>query len=199
MGAFGIAGYRTIYEHRAYTTTEKRIERVFYALAQHVKRTGSLPCPVTPDNQGVAPIGLVCAQNVGGVPYATLGMRSLDVEDGWQRLLVYSVDPSLSSDRLATQADEVGLLSVFCAAQPSTLNIKHSLGQATLLHPAVVLLSHGPTGPRADDAAKAYNAAATMNFVDQSPDSTFDDIVRFVTRDNLLPFYGQAGCPVQAH
>lgn len=52
-----------------------------------------------------------------------------------------------------------------------------------------------PTGPNSSDPTKMYNASFTGDFVDQSSDSTFDDIVRFVTRDNLLAFYAQTSCP----
>lgn len=118
VSTLGLTGYRAICEHRAYSTTEQRIERTFVALAHFAKRTGSLPCPTTPESMGVAPNQGVmdCPQLVGMVPYATLGMSEREAMDGWQRPLVYAADPTLhpsplhiqSSTYIPVQAEDSG-------------------------------------------------------------------------------------------
>lgn len=195
MGTLGLTGYRTICEHRAYSTTEKRIEHVFIALAHFAKRTGTLPCPATPESMGDDPNknDLGCLKPVGFVPYAALGISEREATDGWQRPLVYAVDQALHCRN--SISDDEHILKLFCQASQLDLSVSHNLGGSASTHPAVVLLSHGPTGPNSSDPTKIYNANFTGDFVDQSPDNTFDDIVRFVTRENLLAFYAQTSCP----
>ena len=198
IGTLGVSSYRTISEHKAYSTTEKHIEHIFMALANHAKRTGSIPCPASPESSGVgANQGTMgCPQLVGLVPYETLGISERETNDGWQRPITYAMDQALHPSQLDIQSHE-SVLGPFCEATLSGLTVTHNIGQPTTLHPAVILISQGPTGSNSSDPSKAYNAALTSDFVDQSIDSTFDDIVRFVSRDHLLAFYGQSGCPTQ--
>lgn len=198
VSTLGLTGYRAVCEHRAYSVTEQRLERAFYALAHYVKRTGSLPCPASPESQGVSVDqgGMGCFPNTGTLPYDALNMSERDTQDGWQRPIVYAMDPTLHPSQMELQNSPT-LLEIFCKAEAESLTITHNIGQPTSIHPAVILISHGPTGPNVHNVSKAHNTGATSHFIDQSDDSTFDDIVRFVSRDNLLAFYGQSGCPTQ--
>lgn len=196
VGTLGLTGYRAVCEHRAYSVTDQRLERAFAALAHYVRRTGALPCPASVDSKGASldQGGMGCSPNIGTLPYVALGMSERDVQDGWNRHIVYAMEPNLHPAQMDIQTHG-HVLGPFCEAESETLTITHNIGQPMSTHPAVVLISHGPTGPNTHDPSKAYNAAPTPDFVDQSDDSTFDDIVRFVSRDNLLAFYAQTSCP----
>ena len=196
LGTLGISGYRAVCEHRAYSVTEQRMERALAALAQYVKRTGCLPCPASIDSQGesVGQGAMGCPTSVGTLPYAVLGMSVREAQDGWQRPLTYAMDPALHPSTLDVQTHE-SMLGPFCEVQPDALSIAGTSVSVSMSHPAVVLVSHGPTGPTTQIPDKAQNAGVNGVFVDQSDDRGFDDIVRFVSRDNLLAFYAQTSCP----
>lgn len=200
IGTLGLAGYRAVCEHRAYSVTEQKIERVFYALASYVKRTGSLPCPASVESNGVSVDqgGVGCSPNIGAVPYATLNMSERDTQDGWQRPITYAMDAALMNQQQISSQPNLPILELFCTTESQGLTIIHDVSKpVSSASPAVVLISHGPIGPNAQNPSKAYNLAGSSSFVDQSSDSAFDDVVRFVSRDNLLAFYGQSSCPAQ--
>ena len=99
------------------TQTENTLEIARKALLGYAQSTGRLPCPATNNGTGVFPddspvsnpvAGGVCAQQVGFLPAATLGIQPTDSQgfaiDGWNNRIMYAVTQNSATTVPATPA-----------------------------------------------------------------------------------------------
>ncbi|MBI1326634.1 MAG: prepilin-type N-terminal cleavage/methylation domain-containing protein [Alphaproteobacteria bacterium] len=123
--AAGLAVYNAGKQQDAIMLTQQRMDRLTQVLAQYANANGRLPCPADPSvdtvlfgwERGVnqarlsdthtprPAAGSTCAlwdndlsvtENVGIVPYLSLGLKDEDARDGWGRYFTYAVPPVLA-------------------------------------------------------------------------------------------------------
>lgn len=185
--------YQSYLTHRSIAATDTRMEQILKALACYVRREGRLPCPSN-DESGMGPSSpLGCPTNRGFVPYRTLNLNEGTLRDGWGRSFVYAVDQAYHVAKAHIDTYE-NKIQAFCEVTPSEITIYDSQEQPTTTHPSVVLMSHGPSGQNNKTSIKSRHLDG-LGFIDCAPSGASDDIVKFVTSDHLLAFYGGTNCP----
>jgi len=171
-----------------------------------------LPCPDT-NNDGLEDARNVagfCNAARGGLPWITLGVKG---EDAWGNRYTYAVDPGYSNNTVgfaSTPAATLADLDIFpnasCAAPAVMENVP------------VVVVSHGPQGrgalnmgggtpiaPASVAADERQNlnvavgslpCANTISFVSHTPTDNFDDLVMWLSSNELFNRVCPAGgCP----
>jgi prepilin-type N-terminal cleavage/methylation domain-containing protein len=86
-----------------YKQTELKLSLAEAALIQFVTQNKRLPCPAdgslaTGIEMRDAGTGDCTSQTKGVVPWVTLGLAAVDIEDGWDNRLTYRVAPGLTRD-----------------------------------------------------------------------------------------------------
>lgn len=215
MVGFSLPIYNQYIKHQKIKKTDENIELITQALAGYVLQNGTLPCPSKPttnvDHQGQPSEGCVLENFSSGlVPFKILGIKSSDAKDAWGRWINYTVDLDLilSSIEIAGHSNITdGLCSIDKTS--SGINILGEFKQSLLRQTpkrfvAFVLISHGPSGGGAlldngtiiptSDSDKQINASRSNQYIDKSIGQTFDDRVRWITRDQFIIQYTKNAC-----
>jgi type II secretory pathway pseudopilin PulG len=219
LGIMGLASFNAIGQaskQRKIHLTSTRMENMLTVLGSYVRSHGRLPCPAAApelsDQRGMERATCyVGAAFKGIVPYKTLGLAESEARDGWGRWITYAIAPALALSPTEVSASP-GKTDAYCAAAPvagSTLTVVNGDGAPLMVESptdfiSLVLISHGPSGGGAltengeqlptTDISKSFNADESPRFVDKFLTPTFDDTVRWVTRDNLMALYGKEPC-----
>jgi len=193
--------------------TQAQLEEIREVIYGYILRNLYLPCPDCRDNNAPCPgagntandgdadtiagvgTSLVCASEVGNLPWVTLGVKGTDA---WEREFTYRID-DVFADR-----DPPNKTTDGTGCGTPTLNVSFSLcsdGDITILDsdgganvatdvPAVIV-SHGKNGAEAPSVHEQENyddgSAGDTNktFVDKPPDSpvpgTFDDMLIWIS------------------
>ena len=195
--------------------TEDNMNQIEATIAVFLQRNGRIPCPARPQDD--SPLGVEyttgsCNGNdeVGIVPFRTLGLPLELAQDGYGRLMTYHV---------TFEYTETADLADFCAETESgEIEVEDENGDDVVddysATPLVyVLISHGANGfghyaagssnPVNDTAGTAWedeNADEDGDFVDAPFQETddesnigYDDLTRWRTRDIIAGLAG--GCP----
>jgi prepilin-type N-terminal cleavage/methylation domain-containing protein len=164
--------------------TQKQLEEIRNALIGYVQINGRLPCPASSTSSGRAdPVSGACNTAYSFVPYADLGIRgSISggvLIDSWQQPVRYRVT-SVNS-WFYTTTTSIGFSPLpplpdfrICAALPCTA------ASITSTEVVYILFSTGDT-----DSA-SVNSGATTDFLNNIPSASFDDLVVWTSRPELL-------------
>jgi len=184
----------TQFDQRRISDTQKQLDLITEAILGFAVTNGRLPCPATAATANtVAGAGTenraagACVSSDGVLPWATLGMPETDA---WGRRFTYRVTLAMADDPAG------GLQSSFTLTDDGNIQIKSaSAGVTVASNVAAVIVSHGkdglgayqPSGAQIAGAAadELENANADVNFVSKFPDSSFDDIVAWVSPNVL--------------
>lgn len=223
--SYAIPSYFNILKVGKSRDSERKLDALCYVLASFAKNNGILPCaaqsPLSGNQTSNTTGRSVSGLQKGIVPYVTLGISESDAKDGFGRWITYAVAKSGStSPRLssAIQFNERGRSSAsFCDLKPIMdvdnpliINTPHSIMTEKNINSkdflAFVLISHGATGVMtssndSDNSVspsreKMVNASASMVLYDWPQSTTFDDKVRWVTRNNLMAMYAKSPCDI---
>lgn len=207
---------------RRVTETRHNMEAIHdaligYAMSHTFNHPGGairhhLPCPDT-NNDGLEDTrnaGGLCNDVRGGLPWITLGVKG---EDAWGNRYTYAVDPRYSNNSEGFSSTPAGTpadLDIF----PNALCVPPAVQEDV---PAVVV-SHGPQGRGAlnmnggiplspagvaTDERQNLNVAIgslpcanTISFVSRTPTDDFDDLVMWLSSNELFNRVCPAGgCP----
>lgn len=217
LGIIGLASFNAIGQaakQRKSHLTATRMDNLLTVLGGYVRSHGRLPCPSAPetsDQRGIERAACYAGAAFKGIiPYKTLGLAEAEVRDGWGRFITYAITPALALSIMEVNASS-GKTDAYCqtAAAGSALNVVNAEGAPLVVESptdfvGLVLISHGLSGGGAfiesgvqiptTDASKSLNADESPRFVDKPLTSTFDDNVRWVTRNNLMTIYGKEPC-----
>jgi hypothetical protein len=203
------------YRHaQAITMTKTHQERIAYALAAYAVSHGfSLPCPGAGVESGVAQSDAAsgCKVVEGIVPFQTLGLPESVAKDGFQRYFTYVVNQAYLVPQMGGEGhwhEPLGTLQI----------IRESAHEAMPSEAAFVLISHGYHGHGAFLSAAATRRIMTAYASDResgnidvmpqngiyryydnafTPNSRqrFDQIIFWVSWQELISFYGKARIP----
>jgi prepilin-type N-terminal cleavage/methylation domain-containing protein len=155
-----------------------------------------------------------CPLSRGGLPWATLGVKG---QDAWGNRYTYAVTPAFANDK-------VGFTSMPDAATPPTsptpgnLNVysDSTCGTALVSDLPVIVVSHGANGRGAQNAnggtplapasvaaderqnlaVGSLPCASPQKFVSHNPTEDFDDLVTWLSRNELFNrVCPSGGCP----
>lgn len=188
--------------------TEATLENARNALLGFSQQQGRLPCPATAASNGremplggtnnIVPVNRLCAQQVGFLPAATLGIQPTDnlgfALDGWGNRIRYAVsqtsvggDPSadFTTNTLTDGVNVVGLTNLnpelrVCTTSATVTPVACSgAPEANFLinNAVVVIYSLGATGAQA-----VGGVDETANLNDADANGIIDDFV-FVSHD----------------
>ena len=212
-----LSGQRDV---QAANDTQKKLAEVQEALLGFALANGRLPCPAlatlrtgvdslagTESITGSGPT-LLCANVVGVLPWATLGVSETD---SWNNRYTYRVTQEFARGAVL-QTSFVGCIpasnpqsAAFALCSQGDMTVK-TLGSGSTLSssaPAVVI-SHGKNGygaytsqgtqltagPDADEQNNQLlaggTATASTNFISNIPTATFDDMVTWISPNVLM-------------
>jgi hypothetical protein len=141
----------------------------------------------------------------GYLPWVTLGVAN---QDAWGNRLRYAVDSAFSNDAGFSNADSGGDLQICHSSANEGTNDCTSGNVASDV--VVVVMSHGPNGWGArnvnnttladptsnDERENAGTDHADKEFVSRTPSDDFDDLIRWISADQLRGRICPAGgCP----
>ncbi len=164
--------------------TNKQLEEIRNALIGYVQINGRLPCPASAASAGrPEPVSGACTGANSFVPYADLGIRgSISggvLIDSWQQPVRYRVTAVNSWFYSTTTSIGFSPLPPFpdfriCSVLPCTA------ASITSTEVVFVLFSTGDTD------SVSVNTGATTDFLNNTPSASFDDLVIWVSRPELL-------------
>jgi prepilin-type N-terminal cleavage/methylation domain-containing protein len=184
----------TQFDQRRISDTQKQLDLITESILGFAVANGRLPCPATATTANtVAGAGTenraagACVSANGVLPWATLGLPETDP---WGRRFTYRVRLIMADDPAG------GLQSSFTLTDDGDIIVKSTSGGVIVAsNVAAVIVSHGknglgayqPTGVQLAGAAsdELENANGDVNFVSKLPDSSFDDIVGWVSPNVL--------------
>ncbi|MBF0445648.1 MAG: hypothetical protein HQL68_08655 [Magnetococcales bacterium] len=143
-----ITTMRAINENTAVKVTKKRLEIIEQALVSFMTRNSRLPCPDTDltandglENPGTAP--LVCSDEVGLIPFHTLGLQQDIALDGWDNFFTYRIDSEIGFWATPTEFNlsDLGNIQVDTRLAGGGLVTPSPITDAIL-----VVVSHGRNG-----------------------------------------------------
>lgn len=189
--------------------TENQLEIAKRALIGFAQTNGRLPCPATAVSGGLeSPAGGgTCTNQLGYLPAATLGLQPANEDglaiDGWNNPILYGVTQVNSAGGAATPdfttANEMNVVGVANLAPDLVVCPEADNCPATYLidNAVAIIYSLGPTGALAsqgaDEDENPTAPGADTQFVSQSPTSTFDHIVVWISPYVLYNAMIQAG------
>lgn len=166
--------------------TVQTLDTTREALVGFALRNGRLPCPDTSgDGQENKP-GANCTNELGDVPWVTLGVKS---EDAWKQPLTYRVDGRFADSATGTgcpDPDVPGISFELCSTGNITVRATSSGAMVASNVPAI-LVSHGKNWVSAGDVNEQENSDNDTNFVDKTHvNQGYDDLVAWVNINNLV-------------
>ncbi len=222
MGA-GIPAFLNYRKSACIQQTKQKQETLMYALSSYAINHGYLPFAAPPLVSNLQGGGAGAHQNYlyeGIIPYTTLKLQESEAKDGFGRWFTYAVaktatrnmnvSPFSQETKASTKHEE------FCTLQASRFSalnhklqvkngndiITEKIGEPDF--PAVVIVSHGPSGEGAFQIngkhgqtahpLKTMNASGTLNFADMPNHDGYDDMVKWVSKYNLMAMYAKQPC-----
>jgi len=175
--------------------TLKEINLIKESIVGFALRNGRIPCPDT-DNDGAEDMsGDNCANELGKVPWATLGVGRYD---GWKRPFTYRVDNSFadtSDGSGCADTDVVGVSFELCSTGGISVLASQG-GSAVSSNVPAVIVSHGHNWAQTAGTDEAENKDDDTEFVDKNyvigGSNDYDDIVDWVNLNNLVAKMVQA-------
>ncbi|MFN7662767.1 MAG: type II secretion system protein [Alphaproteobacteria bacterium] len=220
----GLPSFLHYLEWQKIRDTKEKQEKILYSVASFVLQNGFVPLPADPhateEDFGLAGSSVSNSGHVRGiVPFKTLGLPEEYARDGFRRYFTYiggdvqkqDVDVSNQSSFCRTNP----LYPLQVEERLSNGKISKRPTHLTEQNPIVlILLSHGESGYGAYQGTpgnlkqvsklqagldKHQNAMASSlkimsRGLSRNPQDFFDDMVVWVTRDNLMAFYGKSPC-----
>lgn len=142
----------------------------------------------------------------GVVPVKTLGLEDEAMIDGWGRRISYVVDYHFTNNSTTNPAcDGTNSTVCFQYTTTGTLHVNDGNGAARTSEAVYVLISHGKNGhgaftyygsntrisfPTSQDSDEVDNSGSQpsydLTFIQKSPTTTFDDIVRYKPKWQLI-------------
>lgn len=165
---------------------ESLIDATKQAMIGFAIRNGRLPCPDTNgDGQENKP-GANCTNSSGTVPWALLGVPSLDA---WNQPLTYRVDTSFADDTDGTgcpDADVPGMSFELCSVGNLTIRAT-SAGALVASNVPAIIVSHGKNWVVAGDINEQENSDNDANFVDKNHvNQGYDDYTGWINLNILI-------------
>ncbi len=222
LSGLGLPLFNQYIKQKRTQGTEDHLEKVIHSLSTFVLTHKRLPCPADPtatsNEKGIEQEACLYNKTFRGIiPYRSLGIPEKIAKDGYHNWITYAVSLDLTSLELKylNQPDStVPLTAVFCEVKKgeNELIVKNADNISVIDSAsdmiAFVLISHGQSGQGSFDengktrstssSDKITNATSTQTFIDKplnlSKENLFDDVVKWVTRDNLMAFYGNKPC-----
>lgn len=207
--------------------TKEKQEKIFYSVASFVLQNGFIPLPADPhergENFGLSRQSVQSSSELRGlIPFKTLGLPEDYARDGFKRYFTYiggalqKEEVDVSNQSSFCQSFPFYPMEVDERRSHGGVS-KRSFDLASRNPIVLILISHGESGhgayygsagsikqtSRLDQAGadKRQNASPSLRIVSRAlskkPQDFFDDMVTWVTRDNLMAFYGKSPC--QAH
>ena len=204
--------------------TKERQEEIMYSVSSFVLHYGYVPLPADPHAAaatfGESRLYAESKTDFRGiVPFKTLGLSERYAKDGFGRYLTYiggspqKRDPDASHQSSFCASFPLYELRVSERRPCGTLS-ERPMHMAEKDPTILILMSHGASGygayqgvpgqiKKASRGAhsgkdKAHNADGTLHVISaghsEKKTQSFDDIVRWVTRDNLMAFYAKSPC-----
>ncbi|MDC0349298.1 type II secretion system GspH family protein [Alphaproteobacteria bacterium] len=223
LGA-GIPSFLHYLKWQKIQETKEKQEKILYSLAGFVLQNGFVPLPAAPyekgENFGLSRKSLNTPLDMRGlIPFKTLGLPESYSKDGFKRYFTYigggvqKEGGNLSAHSSFCQTHPVYPLKVD-ERQPSGSLSKRSDALASKSPVVLILMSHGESGygsyrrsegnikqalkSHRKSLDKQQNASQDLRVVNRGPSvkpqDFFDDIIVWVTRENLMAFYGKRPC-----
>lgn len=182
-----LALFKIVQKNQRQNTTNDHFIQITYALANHVLRNKSLPCPANKDGVSIEN----CTQKIGGfVPYKTLGISKKITLDGFGRPIMYVADASLTDSLMLKEinsATEDNPNRVFChTVSYNPIVIKDSMKQ--------------PVKELALDINSDQIAFLLMSNTSNFDETNFSfefkesDQFMWITRSNFMSYYAKVPC-----
>ena len=220
----GLPSFLHYLEWQKIRDTKEKQEKILYSVASFVLQNGFLPLPADPHEQGedfgLSRSSIQSSGDLRGlVPFKTLGLPEEYARDGFRRYFTYlggaqqKEEVDLSNQASFCQTSPFYHLEVDerrpgggVSKRPAELSVQNPI--------VLILISHGESGHGAycgiagsirqisklDQAGsdKRQNASLGLSIISRAPSRKaqdfFDDMVVWVTRDNLMAFYGKMPC-----
>ncbi len=209
-------------EQQERNNTQFQLDEIIEILYGYVLQNNYLPCPVT-GNDGIEDTiaagggGLTCANEVGNLPWVTLGVKGTD---DWLNIFTYRVDDTFADrNNAATDGTPYALgppvVQANCQNISATLNVSFSLcsdGEIIVLNTAdagganlalnipAIVVSHGKNWstnpPPSADEIENTNGDLTFISGDFSANAAtggFDDMVIWISPHVLRTMSVKAG------
>jgi len=169
--------------------TVKEIELIKESIVGFAIRNGRIPCPDT-DSDGAEDIsGSACTRVYGNVPWATLGVGTMD---GWKRPFTYRVDTTFADTTDGSGCaddDTAGVSFEICSA--GDINVFDSQGgNAVASNLPAIIVSHGKNWAQTPGSDEGENEDNDADFVDKTyasgGNNNYDDIVDWVNLNSLI-------------
>lgn len=223
----GLPSFLHYLEWQKIRDTKEKQEKILYSVSSFVLQNGFLPLPADPhqsgENFGMSRSAVHTSADLRGlVPFKTLGLPEEYARDGFRRYFTYiGGAPHKEEVDLSNQASFCRTSPLY----PLNVDERRPDGgfskrppELSAQNPIVlIVMSHGESGHGAyhgmagslkqisklEQAGtdKRQNASTSLNIITRAPSRKaqdfFDDMVVWVTRDNLMAFYGKMPC--QAH
>jgi type II secretory pathway pseudopilin PulG len=204
--------------------TKEKQEKILYSIAGFVLQNGFVPLPASPyekgKNFGLSRQSLNTPLDMRGlVPFKTLGLPESYSKDGFKRYFTY-IGGGVQKERgdLSTHSSFCQMRPPYPLEvderQSSGILSKRPDRLASKSPVVLILMSHGESGYGAyygsegtiNRSIKAHrgsldkqqNASQDLRVVNRAtsikPQDFFDDIIVWVTRENLMAFYGKRPC-----
>lgn len=204
--------------------TKEKQEKIFYSVASFVLQNGFIPLPADPHEKGDSfglsrPAADTSSDLRGIIPFKTLGLPEDYARDGFNRYFTYiGGAPQKAIIDLSNQASfcqTVPLHSIeIDEHRPGGGYVKRSSGMTAQNPIVLIILSHGESGYGAyygisgsvkqlrgaiqGGADKRQNASLSLRVISRASSKKhqdfFDDMVMWVTRENLMAFYAKSPC-----
>jgi len=192
---------------RRIAETKKTLEEAREAIVGFARTRGGtlyLPCPDTDGNGIENRSGSGCDEQVGWLPWITLGTAE---QDAWGNHLRYEVDPAFSTQSGFVQTTPV------TSPPPPPLGVCNVSSCASPVPEIVfVVVSHGPNGsgatntngialPLPTGADELDNLDANRIYVSHeqteasATSEAFDDLLVWISLSQLIPRACPNGCP----
>ena len=138
----------------------------------------------------------------GVVPTKTLGLPDDSLIDGWGNRIRYAVDIRFANNRVSnTDCNGIASTDCFQYAPSGIITVLDAAGGNRTTEAVYVIMSHGKNGygaftyygsntplafPTSADSDEQKNSGDEAIFVQKSPDNTFDDMVRYKPKWQLV-------------
>jgi type II secretory pathway pseudopilin PulG len=204
--------------------TKEKQEKIFYSVASFVLQNGFIPLPADPYEKGDSfglsrPTADTSSDLRGIIPFKTLGLPEDYARDGFNHYFTYiGGAPQKGIIDLSNQASFCQVSPLYGIEvdehRPEGGYVKRSADMAAQNPIVLIILSHGESGYGAyygmagsikqlkghipGGVDKRQNASLSLRVISRAsskkPQDFFDDMVMWVTRENLMAFYAKSPC-----